>query len=165
MEFKQKIEEEVKRALKNQEPVLLSTLRMLLSAIRNREIEKRSKLVKGGGETADLEKSSKLTDEETTEVIRSEVKKRREAVTEYEKAGRKDLADKESQELTILQKYLPKELKDGEIEKIVQEVMAGLGQINPKDFGRVMGEVMKKLKGQASGDRISRILKDKIAAN
>ena len=161
MSLKITIEDAARSALKNQEPVLLSTLRMLLAAMRNREIEKRSKLAKAGT-TENLEKLAELTDEEAVEVIRSEVKKRREAIVEYEKGGRKDLADKESGELVILQKYMPQEILDTEIEKVVQEVVSSLGQIGPKDFGRVMGEVMKKLKGQASGDRVSKILKNKI---
>ena len=138
MGLKQKVEDDTKRALKNQESILLSTLRMLISAIRNKQIEKRSKLAKGGT-TEDLERFAELTDEEVIEVIRSEVKKRREAIIEYEKGGRKDLADKENMELLILQKYMPKELSDEEIEKIVEEILAGLGQVGSKDFGRVMG--------------------------
>ena len=161
MGLKITIEDATRSALKNQELELLSTLRMLLSAIHNREIEKRSRLVKGR-ETDNLENLAELTDEEVLEVIRSESKKRREAIVEYEKAGRKESAEKEAAELKMLEKYLPQELADGEIEKIIREVVAGLGEVAPKDFGRVMGEVMKKLKGQASGDRVSKILKNKL---
>lgn len=156
--MKIKIEDAARSALKNQEPELLSTLRMLLAAIHNKEIEKRTKLAKGGA-TGDLEKSSELSDGEVLEVIRSESKKRREAMLEYEKAGRKESAEKEARELKILEKYLPQELGDEEMEKMVREVIAQIGPVSEKDFGRVMGEAMKKLKGQASGDRVSTAVK------
>lgn len=161
MGLKQKIEDAARSALKNQEPELLSTLRMLLAAMHNREIEKRTRLVKGGV-VEDLEKSSELNDGEVIEVIRSESKKRREAVVEYEKAGRQESAEKETRELKILEKYLPVELSDEEIEKIAQETIGQRGDITQKDFGRLMGEVMKRVKGQASGDRVGKILKNKI---
>jgi len=166
MGLKITIEDAARSALKSQEPELLSTLRMLLSAMRNREIEKRTKLAKGGI-AGDLEKLSILTEEEEVEVLRSEAKKRREAVVEYEKGGRKDLAKKENAELKMLEKYLPQELADEEIEKIVREVIGQLGEVSQKpfdkaqgrDFGRVMGEVMKRIKGSASGDRVSGAVK------
>lgn len=158
MSLKTRIEDAARSALKNQESELLSTLRMLLSAIHNREIDKRTKLSKSGV-TEDLEKLSELNDEEVIEVVRSESKKRREAVAEYEKAGRKESAAREAQELKILEKYLPQELGDEEIEKIVREVITQIGPVSEKDFGRVMGEVMKKFKGRASGERIGGIVK------
>lgn len=154
MFLKTTIEDAARSALKNHEPELLSTLRMLLSAMHNREIEKRTRLSKGEA-TADPEKSFELNNEEIIEVIRSESKKRREAMVEYAKAGRKESAEKETLELTILEKYLPQELRDEEIEKIVREVVANFGSVIDKDFGKVMGEVMKRLKGQVSGDRVS----------
>lgn len=156
--LKQKIEESVKTALKNHEGDLLSTLRMLLAAIQNREIEKRTRLSKKGG-AADLEKESQLTDEEVVEVIRQEAKKRRDAIEGYEKGGRQEAAERERRELAILQSYLPQEISDEELEKIVGEVIAGLGAVTEKDFGRVMGEAMKRAKGRASGDRVSAAVK------
>lgn len=158
MSLKTIIEDAARGALKNQEPELLSTLRMLLAAMHNREIEKRTKLSKGGA-AGDLGKLSTLKDEEVIEVIRSESKKRREAMLEYEKAGRKESAEKEAGELKILEKYLPQELGDEEIEKTVREIITQIGPVSEKDFGRVMGEVMKKLKGQASGDRVGVVVK------
>lgn len=159
--LKQKIEESAKTALKRHEGDLVSTLRMLLAAIRNREIEKRTKLSKKG-EGADLETASLLTDEEIMEVIRAEAKKRKDAIEGYEKGKRQEAADRERRELAILQSYLPQELSDEELEKIISEVVAGLGEVTEKDFGRVMGEVMKKVKGQASGDRVSGAVKKAI---
>lgn len=176
MNLKQTIENELKEALRNKEELKLSVLRMLSAAIHNKEIEKRTKLSKNP-EVKDLaaqsllgeprsnfekvgrEKESELNEEETLGVIRSEAKKRKDSIVEFEKGGRKDLVDKESAELKILEAYLPKEMGDGELEKIVGEAVAGMSGVTAKDFGRVMGEVMKKVKGQASGDRVSAVVK------
>lgn len=148
MFLKEKISQDIKEAMRAKEELRLSTLRMLSSAMHNRGIEKRTK---GGGE--------ELTEEEVVATIRSEVKKRRDAVGEYQKGGRKELAEKETAELKILENYLPQEMGDEELEKIVRDVVAGLGSITVKDFGRVMGEAMKRIKGQASGDRVSAAVK------
>ncbi len=123
----------------------LSVLRMLSAAMHNRELEKRAR----------TGKPEELSEEEVGAVIRSEVKKRRDAIEEFGKGGRRDLADKEAAELKILEVYLPQELTNEEVEKIVKEVVGSMGELTPKDFGRVMGEVMKRVKGQASGDRVS----------
>lgn len=147
--MKTKILQDIKEAMRTKDELKLSVLRMLSSAIHNKELEKRAK----------SGKVEELTEEETIAVIRSEAKKRRDAIVEFEKGGRKDLVDKETAELKILEEYLPKELPDEEIEKIVREVVAALGEVTAKDFGRVMGEVMKRTKGQASGDRVSVMVK------
>ena len=158
MTLKQKIEQELKGALRNKEELRLSVLRMLSSAMHNKEIEKRTKLSKNP-DVKDLEKESGLNDEEVLNAIRSEAKKRRDSIVEFEKGGRKDLVEKESAELKILEAYLPKEMNEEELEKLVGETVAGLGSVTMKDFGRVMGEAMKKVKGQASGDRVSAVVK------
>ena len=156
--LKKTIEDEIKQAMKAREEAKLCTLRMMISAVRNREIEKRAKLVKSGAE-GDVDVLGFLTDDEVLDTVRSEVKKRKDAIAEYEKANRPELADKESGELAILQAYLPAEIGDDEVERVVQEVILALGDVTIKDFGRVMGEAMKRLKGQASGDRIGAMVK------
>ena len=153
--LKKIIEDEIKQAMKKKEEVRLGTLRMLLSLIRNREIEKRARLVKSGAE-GDIDALGQLTDEEALDAVRSEVKKRRDAIVEYEKANRSELAQKESEELAILAAYLPAELTDEEIEKLLQPLVAGASE---KDFGRVMGAAMKAVSGRASGERVGVILK------
>jgi len=140
--LKADIEDAARRALKNQEPLLLSVLRLLLTAIHNREIEKKTK---SGG-------PGDLTDEEITAVIRSEAKKRKDAVAEYDRGGRVAAAEKESVELAILEKYLPQELSDEEIEKLLLPLAKGAAE---KDFGRVMGFAMKAIAGRASGERVA----------
>ncbi len=153
--LKQIIEDNARRALKQKEEIVLQTLRMLLSSIRNREIEKRAKIVKSGV-AENLDTAAQLTDNETLEAIRSEVKKRRDAIAEYEKANRPELAEKEKKEFAILQQYLPAEISDEEIEKLLQPLVTG---VSMKDFGRVMGASMKVVSGRASGDRVSAVLK------
>ena len=158
--LKKTIEDQIKEAMKARDEVKLSTLRMLISSVRNREIEKRAKLVKSGAE-GDINALSQLNDEETLDAIRSEVKKRRDAIVEYEKANRSELAQKEKEELAILQTYLPAELSDEEIEKLLQPLVAGASE---KDFGKLMGAAMKAVSGRASGDRVSAMVKRMLAA-
>lgn len=141
--LKTAIEDAARHALKNQEPLLLSTLRLLLTAVHNREIEKKAKT--GAGD---------LSDEEVMAVIRSEAKKRKDAITEFTRGGRAAAAEKEAMELAILEKYLPQELSDEEIEKLVRPLAAGRAM---SDFGAVMGLAMKAVGGRASGERVSAI--------
>ncbi len=145
MGLKITIEEAARRALKNQEPLLVSTLRLLLSAIHNQEIEKKAKTGQ-----------SELSEEEVTGVLRSEAKKCRDAASEFQKGGRADLAEKESRELSILEKYLPAELSDEEIEKLAAPLAKGA---SASDFGRVMGAAMKEIAGRASGERVAAVVK------
>lgn len=151
MDLKQTLEDDARHALKHGEQLMLDTLRMALASIRNREIEKRGK----GGEGI-------LTEEEIAAVLRSEAKKRRDASQEYRKGGRQELAAKEDKELVIIEKYLPKELSDEEIEKILQPLVAGA---SVKDFGRVMGAAMKTVSGRASGDRVSAMVRRLLMAS
>lgn len=152
--MKDKILQDIKDAMRSKDELKLSVLRMLSAAIHNKEIEKRSK----------SGKMEELVEEEVVGVVRSEAKKRRDAIAEFEKGGRRDLVDKEAAELKILEGYLPQELADEDIEKIVKEVVAGLGEVTPRDFGRVMGEAMKKTKGRAGGDRVSAAVKRSLEA-
>ena len=158
--LKKTIEDQMKQAMKARDEVKLGTLRMLISSIRNREIEKRAKLVKSGA-GSDIDAMAQLNDEETLDAVRSEVKKRRDAIAEYNKANRPELAQKESNELAILQSYLPAELSDEEIEKLLQPLVAGVSE---KAFGRVMGAAMKAVAGRASGDRVGAMVKRLLQA-
>lgn len=159
--FKQKIGSDLKGALKNKEELRLSVLRMLTAVIGNRSIEKRTKLSKKGN-VRDLGKESELTDDEIMDTIRSEVKKRKEAAEGFEKGGRTDSAEKERKELEILREYLPAEMSDEELKKIVEEEIKSTGASSVKDFGKVMGFVMGKVKNQASGDRVNMMVKQKL---
>ena len=175
MTFKEKIREDFKKFLKEKKEIEVSTLRMLSSAIFNREKEKRYKLSKDyyppttlplerapkpDLKEKDLEKESQLTDEEIVQVIFSEIKKRREAIEGFEKGKRQDLAEKEKKELEVLQKYLPEQFSGDKIKKIAKEVIEEVEAEGLKDLGKVMGKLMPKLKGKAEGGLVSKIVKE-----
>lgn len=141
-----RIEEELKVAMKTGETLTVSTLRMAQSAIKNKEIQL-------------LKKEAGLSDEEIVDVLKSEVKKRRDAIEEYTKAGRAELAEKERTEMEILRAYLPAEISDAELERILKEGIREVSAAGEKDFPKVMKVSMPILKGKASGDRISIALK------
>jgi uncharacterized protein YqeY len=136
-------------------------LKLLKAAIFDREKEKRYKLSKEKTDfrSEELEKESTLTDQEVQEVILSEIKKRKEAIFEFEKGKRKDLVDKEKKEMEVLKKYLPEELSKEEIEKMAKEIIEKIGAKEIKDMGKVMKELMPKVKGKAEGKIVSEIVK------
>ena len=150
MNLKDKIGEDIKNALKKGEAIALSTLRMLLASIRNKEIELRKKDIG-------------LSDSEVLDVISSEAKRRKDAISEYQNADRVELAQKEEEELSILKGYLPAEISDEDLLRIVQDGLREAGASGEKDFGKVMKVIMPTLKGKASGDRISDVLKKELA--
>jgi hypothetical protein len=147
--LKEKLQSDQKEAMKAGDKSRLSTLRMLSAAISNKEIDLRKKDIG-------------LSDEEILEVIGSEARKRKDSILEYEKAGRKELATQETAELQVLQSYLPPELPDDEVTRIIQSGIRETGATSEKDFGKVMKAIMPHLKGKASGDRISKILKEEL---
>jgi len=147
MSLQQKLEEDAKNALKDGDKMVLSVLRLILSAIKNNEISQKAI----------------LSDDQVVSLLVKEAKKRQEAISAYQNAQRQDLAEQENKELLIIQKYLPQELSDEEIDKTVKETIATL-KASTSDFGRVMGEVMSKLKGRASGDRVRDIVKKELNA-
>ena len=125
MTLREKIPEDLKNALRKKNELELSVLRMLQAAIRNREIE-----IKKGKEF--------LTDEEVIEVISGEVKRRKEAASEYTKANRNELADKEKAEVDILMKYMPKQMDEEEIRLETRSVIDEVNALSLKDVGKVM---------------------------
>jgi len=133
----------------------VSVLRQLLAAVLNKEKEKRFKSKEA--------KEIHLTDEEITEVISSEVKKRKEAIDFFIKGDRPNLAEKEKKELEILGKYLPEQLSEQDLKILVEEAVKKTGAKTLKDMGRVMAELMPKTKGRADGSLISKIVKELLA--
>jgi len=163
--LKIKIEEDFKSALKEKRKTEIATLRMLKAAIFNKEKEKRYKLSQEKPELTgeELEKESKFIDEEVMSVIFSEIKKRKEAILEFQKGEREDLTKKEKAEMKILQSYLPEQLPEKEIKKLAQESIEKIGAKNLKDMGKVMSELMPKLKGKAEGSLTSKIVKELLS--
>lgn len=148
MTLYEKIQQDLKKALKEKEAVELSTLRFLLSAIRNREIE--------------LKKRGKLTDKEIIGVIRQQVKQHKESIEAYRAGKREDLASKEEEEMKILNTYLPQELSPKELEKIINQTIKEIKPSGPADFGKVMGQVIKKAEGRAEGKMVAELVKEKL---
>lgn len=147
-ELQNKINEDIKQAMRDKNEIALSTLRMLSSAIKNKMISLRS-----GDEIV-------LTDEQVQEVVASEVKKRQDSVESYEAAGRTELAERELAEQAILKKYLPAQLELSEIEAIVAEIVSK----NPgAAFGQVMGQAVAATKGKADGKIVGEVVKAALA--
>jgi len=168
-----KIQEDLKISLKEKRELEVSVLRMLKAAIFNKEKEKRYKFTRQNPAERDLgglskekqeklEKESALTDEEVLEVISSEIKKRKEAIDLYEKGNRPELAGKEKKEVEILQSYLPEQLSEEEIKKLVVEVIAEVGAKEIKDMGKVMGIITSQVKGKADMSLVSKIVKESL---
>lgn len=163
--LKEKIEKDFKEALLKRNEREISTLRMLKAAILEQEKEKRYKKSQEKGTEADLEKESALSDEEIIKLILREIKKRKEAILEFEKGKRKDLVEKEAQEIEILKRYLPEMLSEEEIKKMAKETIEKVRAKNIKDMGRVMKELMPKIQGKAEPSLVSQIVKSFLQNN
>ncbi|HCX27868.1 MAG TPA: glutamyl-tRNA amidotransferase [Candidatus Portnoybacteria bacterium] len=162
MTIKEKINQEFKEAFKAKKELEVSVLRMLNSNIKNKEFEKRAKLSKSGAPEAELEKQSRLTDEEVLGVIGMEAKRRKDSIAQYQNGGRPELAAQEEAELKILAVYLPEQMGEEEIRKIVQESIKEAGAASAQDMGKVMNVLMPKVKGRADGGLVNRLVKEEL---
>jgi len=154
----EKIEQNIKKALQEKDELKSLVLRGVKAAMHNKEIEKRTKLSKEQKDINELEKQSKLTEEEIIEVVSSEAKKRREAIEEFKKGGRNEMADKEKKELEILKEYLPEQMSEENVEEEAKKAVEEIGAEGPQDTGKVMSILMPKLKGKADGAVVSKIV-------
>lgn len=165
MSLKDTIKEDMKTAFKAGDTATRGTLTMLLSVIQNREIEKRAKLMKAGAVTeADVADKSLLTDEEVTDAISTEIKKRKDAAAQYEAAGRAELSVAETAEAAILMKYMPEQLSVDAVKALITQAIADTGAAGAKDMGRVMAAVAPKTKGKFDGSRLSALVKEALSA-
>ncbi len=140
------INKQIVEAMKAKDEIRLSTLKLLLSALHNAKIDKRGDLTK----------------EEELEIVRREAKKRKDAIEAYKKVGATDRAEKEEKELAILQEFLPKELPDEEVSKLVDEAITTTSANSMQDMGKVIGAVMAKAKGRADGKKVAEMAKRKL---
>lgn len=145
MSLVEKINEDLKQAMRDKNELLLLVLRGINSEIHNREIEK---------------KGEELIEEEVLEVIISEAKKRKEAIEEFRKGERNDLAEKEEKELEILKKYLPEQMNEEKIKQEAKQAIEETKAVGPQDTGKVMSVLMPKLKGKAEGKIVSKIVSE-----
>lgn len=148
MEIREKITADIKAAMIAKESLKLGALRMLQSAIKNREIELRPEAIKA---------------EDVQGVIRKLVKQRKESIDQFKAANRQDLVDQETAELKVLEVYLPAQMGRDQIEKIVTEVIASLNAKTVKDMGPVMKEVTARTAGAADNKIVSEIIKSKLS--
>ncbi|HPN54399.1 MAG TPA: GatB/YqeY domain-containing protein [Candidatus Moranbacteria bacterium] len=149
MSLKEKIIADLKEAMKAGDAKKRDTLRLLDSAIKNTEIEKKKR------ETG-------LNDEEIIEVIARGIKQRKDSVAQYEAGGRPELAENEKAEIEILSVYMPAQLSEEEIRKIVKEIISVSGVNSKSEMGKVMGQAMGKLKGQADGNVVKKIVEEEL---
>ncbi|MBI4217370.1 MAG: GatB/YqeY domain-containing protein [Parcubacteria group bacterium] len=150
----QLLEEGLKQALKNKEELTATTLRMLLSALHNAAKDKKYRTGEEG-----------LSPEEIESIVASEAKKRRESIEAFLKGGRQDLVAKEKAELDILLPFLPPQLLEEDVEKLVREAIASTGATTQKDLGKVMGALAPKVKGRADGSLVSQKVKSLLSSS
>ena len=144
MELQKAIEQAFIGAFREKQGVSLSVLRMLKSALQNKKIE--------------LKKD--LTDEQVAQIVKSEIKKRKESIEAFNSGGREELAKKEEVEIEILDEFMPAQLSEEEVREKVSAIVDGLSDEQKENFGMTMGMVMKELNGKADGGLISKVLKE-----
>lgn len=147
MGLKEQIPEDIKNALRSKSALELSVLRMLQSALKNKEIDKNKE---------------ELTDEDVISVVGAEIKKRRDAAKEFEKVNRPDAADQEKAEIDILMKYMPEQMGEDEIRGIVKKAVEETQAEGMKDIGKVMKVLMPQTKGKADGSVVNTIVREEL---
>lgn len=148
--LKSKLQEELKQSMLARNVTKTSVLRMLLSAVGYYEIQK------GGA-------GYEATDEDVLTVINKEAKQRNDSIEQYGNAGRQELVEKETEELELLKAYLPAQMPEDEVRKIVEETIQEVGATTMSDMGKIMGALMPKTKGKADGSLVSKIVKEALS--
>ena len=147
MTLKDKLQQDMKDALRGGDKRSLGVIRLILAAIKQREVDERIE----------------LNDAQITVVLDKMAKQRRDSLEQYEKAGRDDLADQETFELEMLKAYLPEQLGDAEITTLIDEAIQATGASSMKDMGKVMGQLKSKLQGRADMGAVSGRIKDRLS--
>ncbi|NBC18218.1 MAG: GatB/YqeY domain-containing protein [Bacteroidetes bacterium] len=147
MTLTDQLQADLKDAMRAKDRVRLRTIRSLRTALTEKEIELRSS-------------SEAMSDEDALRVVQKQAKQRRDAIEQYAEAGREDLVRKEEEELEIIETYLPEQLGDDAIRKVLHEIIAATGAASPRDMGKVMGAAMKRLRGRADGRRINELAQE-----
>jgi len=150
MSLKDRIGEEIKAAMKAKDKIRLETVRSIKKLILEKEVSLRP-----SGQDS-------LTEAQELELLAQLAKQRRESIEQYQQAGREDLAAQETQELAIIEEYLPRQLDDAEIAAKIEEIIAQVGATSMKDMGKVMGSAMQQLKGKADGKKVQAMVKAKL---
>ena len=145
--LKDQIFNDQKEAMKGGDKPRLATIRLIMAAIKQQEVDSRQE----------------LSDEDVTAILTKMVKQRRDSVDQYTNAGRTDLADQELAEITIIEQYLPEQLSAEEVASIIDEAIAATGAAGPQDMGKVMGQLKPRLQGRADMGAASAIVRQKLA--
>ena len=145
--LKDHVPTDMKQAMKDRDNELRDTLRLILSSIKNAEIDKRGD----------------LTAEESLAVLRKEAKQRQDSIEQYRAAGRDDLADREARELAVIERYLPQQMTDEELAVFVAEGITESGATSPKDMGKVMGLLNPRTESRVDGRRLSAAVREALA--
>lgn len=148
MSLIEKIDTDLKAAMKSLNKAAVSTLRLVKSSLKYKQIEK-------GGD---------LTDDDVVSVLSSLVKQRRDSIEQYEKGGRDDLAAVEKNEIEIIQQYLPAQMSDEEIQAVINAAVEELGASGQKDIGNVMKAVMPRFKGRADGKKVNALVSKRLSS-
>lgn len=144
--LKEKLMEDMKKAMKEKNKERLSVIRMTRSEIKNKEIAE----------------GKELDDQEITAVIAKQVKQIKDSIPDFKKSGKKDVIDKLYREIEILEEYLPEQMSEKEIEELVDSVIEETGAENMSDMGKVMGAIIPKTKGRADGSLVSKKVQEKL---
>ena len=144
----QRIREDMKTAMKAGEKRRLGVIRLVLAAIKQREVDERIE----------------LDDTQTLAVLDKMVKQRRDSIEQFEKAGRNELAEQESFEIGVLQGYMPEALGEAEIDAMIAEAITGTGAVSLRDMGKVMGQLKPKIQGRADMGAVSALVKQRLGA-
>jgi uncharacterized protein YqeY len=147
MSLKQQITEDMKTAMRAKETARLGAIRLLLAAMKQREVDERIE----------------LTDADVVAIIEKMLKQRRDSISQYEAANRQDLADVEKFEVTVLQTYMPQQFSEAEIVSAIAEVIATTGAAGPQDMGKVMAAIKPKLAGRADMGKVSGLIKAQLS--
>jgi len=147
MSLKQQISDDMKSAMRAKETARLGTIRLLLSAMKQREVDERIE----------------LTDADIVAIIEKMIKQRRESITQFEAGGRQELADAEKAEIVVLQVYMPQQMSEAEVAAAVEEAIAASGAKSPQEMGKVIGLLKPKLAGRADMGKVSALVKAKLA--
>lgn len=145
--IKDKITEDMKAAMRAQEKERLATIRLILAALKQREVDER--II--------------LTDEDILSILNKMIKQRRDAITQYEAGNRQDLVQKETAEITVIQSYLPAQLSDQEIDQLITTALTESGATSAKDMGKVMGIIKGKAQGKVDMTVVSGKVKERLA--
>lgn len=145
--IKEKIQDDMKTAMRSQEKERLATIRLILAALKQREVDER--IV--------------LTDEHILAILNKMIKQRRDSISQFEAGHRADLAQKEAEEIRVIQAYLPAQLSDAELDQAIAAAMQESGATTAKDMGKVMGVLKAKLQGKADMTIVSAKVKTKLA--